>query len=340
MSIGLAVTAIGTERSITYPAQNNGVVGLKPTVGLVSRAGVVPVSKHKDTVGPITRTVEDAALVLSVIAGQCLEDPTTNTIPFEKVPDFVAACKPDALRGARIAVSPSVMERYYDAELLHALENALQVMESEGAHIVRDVDFVGWDYGTTKREEMPANIFLKEGLESYFQSLATNPHGIHTIADLISFMENTPEEEVEKYGINAFLAAKDEPRDNSSMEFQEAVRRMIEQGSAISKLLDQANGDALVVPTTADIPSDLGQNPAIAVPLGFFPAMREKTTSVNQMIAKGPNIPYSLSFVGKKFSDEKLIGIAYAFEQSTNVLATSQPCVRPTGPILSVSNKL
>lgn len=115
------------------------------------------------------------------------------------------------------------------------------------------------------------------------------------MTDLINFMERAPEEEVEKYGISAFVAAKEEPQNSSSEEFQEAVRRMVEQGSAISKLLDEANCDALVVPTTADIPYDLGQNPAIAVPLGFFPSTRKKTTSVNQMISKGPNIPLANS---------------------------------------------
>ena len=104
-------------------------------------------------------------------------------------------------------------------------------------------------------------------------------------------MEKTPEEEVTAYGIDAFVAARDEPRNSSSAEFHDAVRRMMEQGRTISKLLDDANCDALVVPTTANIPYDLGQNPAIAIPLGFFPDTRKKSTSLNQLISKGPNIP-------------------------------------------------
>ncbi|KAH6617453.1 amidase signature domain-containing protein [Chaetomium tenue] len=338
MSVGFAAAAVGVETcgDITYPAQNSGVVGLKPTVGLVPRSGIVPVSSFKDTVGPITRTVKDAAIVLSVIAGRCIFDPATIPIPFETVPDYVAACKPDSLRGARIAVS------FAPNHIMKAIEAALQVMESAGAEIIRDYDLVGWNYGVSERSRMPDNVMLREGLEAYFQTLATNPHGIYTMADLVSFTAMTPAENAVGYGLEGFLAARDETHTSSSPEFHAEVHRMLEQGSAIAKMLDTASCDALVVPTQADIPSDLGQNPVIAVPLGFRPpttrALRSNRTlpkdRASQMIGKGPNSPFSLSFVGRRFSEEKLIGLAYAFEQKTNVLAKSRTCVQSTVPIL------
>ncbi|KAJ8108403.1 hypothetical protein ONZ43_g6436 [Nemania bipapillata] len=295
VSIGLAPVSLGAETwgSITFPAQNNGVVGLKPTVGLVSRAGVVPVSFHKDTVGPLARTVKDAAIILSVIAGRCSQDGATDSIPFETMPDFVSACKGDALKGARIVIPKATIEKCPYKDVAAAVESAALVMESAGAEIVRDIDFEGWEVGVTKRDDMPSNVFLREGLEGYFRSLASNPQNINSMADLLDFLQKTPEEEADKYGLDSFIAARDEPCTSSSPEFQEAVKRMMDQGDEIARLLDATGGDALIVPTTADIPYDVGQNPAIAVPIGFYPADRNILTACGKMISKGPNIPWA-----------------------------------------------
>ena len=119
------------------------------------------------------------------------------------------------------------------------------------------------------------------------------------MADLVNFMVMTPAEKVGSFGIDGFLRARDEPLDGSSSEFEAALDDMAEQGSAIETMLDNANCEALVVPTRADIPSDLGHNPVIAVPLGSLP-ITSKTTMVNgtitgeharRMIARGPNSP-------------------------------------------------
>lgn len=119
------------------------------------------------------------------------------------------------------------------------------------------------------------------------------------MADLVNFTAVTPAENAMDYGLEGFVAARDEPHNSSSPEFQAEVHRMLEQGSAIAKMLNTANCDALVVPTMADIPSDLGQNPVIAVPLGFRPLTTRALRSsrmvpkdrASQMIGKGPNSP-------------------------------------------------
>jgi amidase len=167
-------------------------------------------------------------------------------------------------------------------------------------------------------------------------------------------MEKTPGEEVGKYGLDWFIAARDEPFNRSSKEFQDAVQEMIRQGDAIKNLLDEADCDALVVPTTGDTPYDLGQNPGVAVPIGFYPADKKVSLTASGKVSKGPNIPYvfpsvirlwntfhadpihrySLTFLGRKWEDGKLIGLAYAFEQLTRLQPKAQHCVRPTGKIL------
>jgi amidase len=111
---------------------------------------------------------------------------------------------------------------------------------------------------------MPPESDSSLGLESYFRNLATNPRGIYTMAGLVNSMMATPVESVLTYGIDGFVKARDEPLDGSSSEFQAALHPMARQGSAIARMLDHANCDALVMPTMADIPSDLGHNPVIA----------------------------------------------------------------------------
>lgn len=129
------------------------------------------------------------------------------------------------------------------------------------------------------------------GLEAYFGQLAENPHGIKTMADLIDFMERTPEEETEKYGFEGFTAARDETQDQSSADFLESLERMKYLGADITRLLDRANCDALVFPTLADVPYDLGQNPVISVPLGFYSDNQKVTKCESGGIKKAPNIP-------------------------------------------------
>lgn len=138
---------------------------------------------------------------------------------------------------------------------------------------------------------------ITPGLEYYFSSLAVNPHNITTLAGLIEFMKQTPGEETEKYGLDWLEAARDEPFSSTSKEFQDAMEEMIRQGNAIKKLLDDADCDALVIPTTGDAPYDVGQNPAVAVPIGFFPPDKAVSLTAFGKVSKGPNIPYVFPYL-------------------------------------------
>ncbi|KAK9854625.1 putative amidase [Penicillium brevicompactum] len=315
-AMGLAPVTINGETwgSITYPAQVNAVVGLKPTVGLVSRAGAVPVSDHKDS--------KDQS------------DGATESIPFLEIPNYVAVCKSDALENSRIAVSLSVLEAFNDSQLLESFHAAVQLMASLGSTIIQNVDFEEWKPGSGQRENTTVNVFLRHGLESYFRQLAENPQNINTLTDLIEFMERTPEEETEKYGLEDFTAAKDEVQDMSSVGFLAAVERMKHLGADITRLLDQADCDALVFPTCADVPYDLGQNPVISIPLGFYSDEQRPTKWSNGAIGRAPNIP----FVGRKFGEEKIIALAYAFEQATMVQRRAKMSVQTTVDLPTVES--
>ncbi|KAF2702777.1 putative amidase [Pleomassaria siparia CBS 279.74] len=328
-SLDLAAATLGAETwgSIVYPAQRSAVVGIKPTVGLVSRAGVIPVSTHKDTIGPVTRSVKDGAIILNVLAGRDEDDETTGSIPFGSIPDYTKACDKHALEGARIAISESALRTVTDEDVLDSFQKAVDLIASMGATVIRDVDFKEFDPEGHQRENLSFNVMLREGLESYFDQLKVNPHGIHTLADLVTFMERTPEEQVERYGIEGFTDARDEPYTSESPEFKDAVARMKHLGADIERLLDVTQCDAIVAPTSADLPFDLGQNPVVTVPLGFYPKDRKVVRALDSMVAKANNVPYSLSFVGKRFSEETLIGLAYAFEQATLVGERARPCV-------------
>src|SRR4051794_26694731 len=150
-SIGLALGSLGTETygSILSPASQNNLVGIKPTVGLTSRSLVVPISEHQDTVGPMARTVKDAAYLLHAIAGKDPYDNYTSAIPFKTIPDYVAACKISALKGKRLGVPRNVIALTNDATaapIIPAFNAALKVLEAAGANIVENTNFTGVSY--------------------------------------------------------------------------------------------------------------------------------------------------------------------------------------------------
>jgi amidase len=182
-------------------------------------------------------------------------------------------------------------------------------MSSMGATVIRDTDFKEFDPEGDQRENLSFNVMLREGnpshadggyedadtveigIESYFKSLKENPHNVHSLSDLVQFMHDTPEEQVVKYGVEGFVEARDEPYTSESREFKEAVERMKFLGADIERLLDAVEADAIVAPTSADLPFDLGQNPVVTVPLGYFSENRRVAKALDGMIAKANNVP-------------------------------------------------
>ncbi|CAG8250879.1 unnamed protein product [Penicillium salamii] len=327
MSLKLASFAIGGETcgSILYPAQKNGVVGLKPTVGLTSRFGVIPLNPEQDSVGPITQYVMDSAIILQAIAGKDDRDSATEQIPFDTIPDYKAACQRNALDGVRVAVPMSVYKvADSDPEVGVALRDAISKFRDFGAIIVDNVGFEHWEPGSGQREDLFEDVLLREAFEGFFANLVANPHQIENISDLIEFTKNKSEEEYEKYGANWFESARDAPGTSKSEQFLSVKARMEDLGDDIARLLDKYGCDIILATSSADLPLDLGRLPGIQVPLGFYPSDREIVRNAKGMVTKGPDIPYGITLTGHRFSEEKLLACAYAFEQSTLIVRQNQ----------------
>ncbi|CAG8181637.1 unnamed protein product [Penicillium salamii] len=158
--------------------------------------------------------------------------------------------------------------------------------------------------------------------EEFFAGLTENPHRIRNISDLIEVIKNTPEEEYDNCGANWFESARDAPGTSMSEEFFTVKARMEHLGGDIARLLDTYDCDVLLATSSTDLPLDLGRLPGIQVPLGFYSANREIVRNFKGMVTKAPNIPHGITITGRRFSEEKLIACAYAFEQAT--LAVNQ----------------
>lgn len=197
-SLGLALAALGTETSgsILSPSDVNNLVGIKPSVGLTSRYLVVPISEHQDTVGPLARTVKDAAHVLKAIAGADQRDNYTSAIPNHgKVPDYVSRCKKGALKGARIGVAWNVLDYGIDAPVLAAFNEAIAQIKSLGATVV-DANFTAYpQWIRDNNETLVLNADFLVNLATYFSELTYNPNNITNLAQEDAFTHSFPAED-------------------------------------------------------------------------------------------------------------------------------------------------
>ena len=330
VAIGLAPAAIGTETdgSITCPASVNGVVGFKPTVGLVSRTHIIPISHSQDTAGPITTTVEDAAMVLTVIAGSDPLDPATAEADARKV-DYRAALDADSLNGARIGVMRFLVPNY-SAETQAVFEANLQVLRDAGAELVEITEapaefrqIGGWEIIVLLTE-------LKHDLNLYLASTDPAQVRTRTLADVIAFNAAEPRETV-LFGQDLFDRAEatgglDDPAyvEARARSFQAAGPDGIDRMMAAHQVV------ALIAPTTSrgwtndredddDMQGSASRLAAVAgyphltVPMGFDRGM-----------------PVGISFIGGKWDDARILSLGHAYERRTMerrppVLAGLQP---------------
>jgi amidase len=349
-SLGLALACLGTETdgSILSPSDVNNLVGIKPTVGLTSRSLVVPISEHQDTVGPMARTVKDAAYLLHAIAGKDPHDNYTSAIPFKTIPDYVAACKFSALRGKRIGVPRNLIDLTNDATaapIIPVFDAALKILEAAGATIVDNTNFTGYD---TLNNGNYSNIvlgadFVSNLPGSYLSKLTYNPTGVHSLADVQAFthafpLEDWPERDTLVWNSSLALGFN-----NTDPRFWAAYQTNIYLAGplGVTGALKNYSLDALVLPTefSPNFPALIGA-PVVTVPLGKYPA---NTTVVpntfGDLTAIAPNLPFGISFMGPKWSEELLIGLAYAFEQRTKVRDTIVPYILPQTELVDVVPK-
>jgi amidase len=316
----------------------NNIVGIKPTVGLTSRSLVIPISEHQDTVGPMARTVKDAAYILQAIAGPDQYDNYTSAIPWASntthytVPNYVAACQFDALLGKRIGVPRNVIgsRNYLGAPVYDAFESALTILRNAGAIIVDNTNYTAYaSYPSSTAEDTVLSADFGPNLAAYLAQLTTNPQNVHTLADVTNFTQHFPLEEYPSRDTAVFDESLALNFTNTSPQFWAAYQKDLYLGGPGGLLgaLDTYNLDAVVLPTDVSpgISAIIG-GPVITVPLGAYPA--NTTVVMNQrgtLNATAPNVPFGISFAGRRWSEEGLVGLAYAFEQRTNVREGVRP---------------
>lgn len=310
VSANLAAVAVGTETngSIICPSLRNGVVGIKPTLGLVSRSGIIPIAHTQDTAGPVARTVADAAALLSVLAGRDKQDEATSEADKKGAKDYTKFLDADGFRGARIGIA---MQFSNTPEMQEFMKPVLEMLRAAGATLV-DVTFP-FDYGKISDDRLEVLLYeFKTDLNKY---LAARGAKYKTLADLIKFNDENKDRELGLFGQEIFIDAEKRGAltDKKYLDALANVKRAARE-EGIDAVLAKDKLDAICSPTTGQtwaIAATAGY-PYITVPAGF------------------KDNPLGLSFYGRAFSEPQLIKYAFAFEQKTK--ARRVPEYLPTAP--------
>ena len=329
VAASLCVFAVGTETdgSIISPASICGIVGLKPTVGLVSRAGIVPISHSQDTAGPMTRTVTDAAVLLGVLAGKDPRDPVTAEQPTRAAIDYLTVLKLDAARGKRIGV---VRKWGNMAKHVMAIFDAnLEELRRLDAVVIDPVE-LGPTYKLDAPEMEVLLTELKADMAAYLATRgASLPSKVSTLQDLVDFNNAHARKELRWFGQELFEQALEKgPLDSIAYRDALATCRRIARDEGIDAALRAHKLDALVAPTggpawltdlvngdsftgSSSSPAAVAGYPSITVPAGSL-----------------HGLPIGISFFAGAYSEPTLLGIAYAFEQATKL--RTKPRFLPT----------
>jgi amidase len=317
IAANLAAVGVGTETdgSIVCPSGANGLVGIKPTVGLVSRTGIIPISHTQDTAGPMARSVADAAALLQGMIGRDSADAATARKPATSQADYVKSLNAGALKGARIGVA---RKKYtgYSAAADRLFDAAIETMKAQGAVIVDPADIPT----ASQLDDCEFEVLLyefKADLNAYLHALPPSAK-VHSLADLIAFNEHEKARELRFFGQEILtMAQKKGPLTSPAYRKALATCRSRARTLGIDAVLSKHRLDALVAPTgspawTTDLvngdhftgasstPGAVAGYPSVTVPAG------------NVM-----GLPVGVSFIGKAWSEPRLIALAYAYEQAT-----------------------
>jgi amidase len=317
VAASFATVGIGTETdgSIVCPSSASALVGIKPTVGLVSRSGIIPISHTQDTAGPMARTVTDAAILLSALTGADPLDAATRSSR-GKVRDYTAALKTDGLKGARIGVA---RKKYfgYSPPSDRLIEAAIAELKAQGAVIIDQADIPT----AGRLDDCEFSILLyefKADLNRYLGNLGPAAR-VHSLADLIAFNSREADREMPFFGQDTLIAAqKKGPLTSPEYLKARATCRTRSRTGGIDAVMTRLRLDAIVAPTgspawvtdlvngdhflgASSTPAAVAGYPSITVPAGFV-----------------RGLPVGLSFIGRAWSEDRLIQYAFAYEQATH----------------------
>jgi amidase len=300
VAANMAAVSIGTETSgsIINPSAQNALVGIKPTVGAISRSGIIPLSITQDTPGPIARTVEDAAITFGLMTGYDETDPVTRIANrFEGI-DWLAICDSESLNGKRVGIARSIFMNEISTEMKEKFEEALLRLQSLGAELVDNIDL------GTMEDDLGYDVLLyefKAALNGYLgKTPMTNP--IRTLSDIIQFNKEHSEETLE-FGQVMLEKADRTSGTLTEPAYIEALlrNRHLAGELALDRAFDEHKIDVLVFPQDHGCSfSAAAGYPAITVPSSF--------TKEGE--------PFCITLCGKAYSEPELIGYAYAFEQA------------------------
>jgi amidase len=312
VSANLCAVAVGTETdgSIACPASMNGVVGIKPSIGLLSRTGIIPISATQDTSGPLARTVTDAAILLNAMTGKDPKDESTVRNKFQPV-DYTQYLDANSLKGKRIGVEKSFLKHHEGIDKL--LKEALAQMEQAGATIV-EVEFMAKSAEFGKAEFERLEFEFKDGLNKY---LATANAKVKSLKQVIEFNSQN-ESTAMPWFKQEILESSEKKGDLTSKEYIASNLQMDKLKSFINELFITKDLDALCGPATgtpwcndvingdhwtgygAYTPAAIVGYPSITVPMGFL-----------------SGLPVGLAFIGQVFNEQALIAIGYSYEQKS-----------------------
>jgi amidase len=318
VAANLCTVAVGTETdgSIVCPSSANSLVGIKPTVGLVSRAGIIPISHSQDTAGPMARTVTDAAILLGVLAGIDERDSATSASRGKSFKDYTKFLDLDGLRGARIGVARKSFG--FNDKVDKLMEDAIKTMKGLGAVIVDPADIV--TNGKFDDSEFDVLLYeFKEGLNGYLAGLGPNAP-LHSLKEIIDFNEKNKVTEMPYFGQEIFIKAQEKgPLTSKAYRLALAKNHRMSRAEGIDATLSKHRLDAIIAPTGgpawntdlvngdhfgggSSTPAAVAGYPNITVPAGYV-----------------FGLPVGISFFGRAYSEPMLIKLAYSYEQATRL---------------------
>jgi amidase len=330
IAANLAAVGVGTETdgSVVCPSAVNALVGIKPTIGLVSRTGIIPISHSQDTAGPMGRTVSDVAALLNAMVGTDKSDAAMSSAP-EAREDYVAALKADALKGARIGVARAQYFGY--SPPTDALINAaIELMKTQGATIVDPADIAT----ASRFDACEIEVLLyefKADLNAYLATRGTTT-AASTLKDLIAFNEREKAREMPYFGQELFIRAEAKGP-LTTAEYRDAATqcRRLARDEGIDAVMSKHQLDALVVPALGPAwPTDHVNGDHIDGG-GTTPAAVAGYPSITVPAGWVGELPVGMLFMGRAWSESRLIGLAFAYEQASK--HRKPPKFLPTIPL-------